>query len=365
LPPRLNNVGMLFHRMGFRLPDSDDNGKLTLKVIPAHGIMDATSISASLEARRDPDADVGTSRSTMGIREIELVGGTSIDDHLSAQYMFLPSNDSGEAELEDIEVQANRGTPAQQFSVRAGKLQTFLWQKGNHGSMTPSMPLILDEQPMAPVGDFAGFALGAKQIGVEAGYTLTSLDKGRVRSTLLSAAVLNGVTETGDAAARNTTDGADVLLQGYELVGSRNNVGAFYYKGRTVVDAAGALLPSGPFRDHFDRTGLVGTVSPMDWFELTGGAMTGKDRSEQLGRDVTTRGGYVEATGSIRPHWTATYRWDQLDPDKDTGGDLIRGDALSTSCQVWDHLLLSGEYQQLHMGDSRPHSLLGVLRLVY
>jgi hypothetical protein len=365
LPPRLNNVGALFHRYGFRLPDADENGTLILKMIPAHGIMDATSISAQFEARHDPEAEPGTSRTTMALGEVEFVGGTSIGDHLSGQYMFLPHNAEGETELEDFEVQANVGQPGSQFSVRGGKMQTFLWQKGNHGSVTPSMPLILDEEPMVPVGDFAGFALGTKEIGVEAGYTHTSLNKGRVLATMLSAAALNGVTEDGMAASRNPTDGVDILLQAYELIGSRNTIGVFYYNGRTIVDAEGLLLPPGPFHDRFHRTGFLGSFAPVERFELTAGAMTGNDHSEQLGTVVTTRGGYVEATGTILTQWVATWRWEVLDPDKDVSNDEIHADVLATTYQLWDHLLLQAEYRQLREPMDRPHTILGIIRLVY
>lgn len=365
LPPRLNNVGMLFRRAGFRMPDADENGNLVLKAIPAHGITDAVSLSAEFVARREPAPEPGTNRGTMGIDEVELVAGTAIDDHVSAQLMFLPQNGEGKAELEDIEAQVNFGLPSRQFVVRAGKMQTLLWQKGNHGSITPSLPLVLDEEPTGPVGGFGGLALGVKQVGVEAGYTFTQLKKGKVLATLVSAAVLNGVTGSGEAASRDPTGGVDVLLQAYELFGSRNTAGAFYYSGRTLIDAEGALVPPGPFRERFKRGGFLTSISPVEWLELAGSGVIGTDRSGELGRDVRTRGGYLEATGSIRPHWTATYRWEQLDPDTDTGGDLLRANVLATSCQVWDSVLLSAEYRQVRQGESKPHGILGVVRLVF
>lgn len=366
LPPRLNNVGMLFRRAGFRLPDSDENGKLTLKMISAHGIGDAASLSANLDARHDPEAnEPGTSRSTMSLGELELVAGTAIDDHLSTQLMFVPHSDEGEVEVEDYEAQANVGKPAHQFSVRAGLMQTLLWQKANHGSLTPSAPLVLDEEPVAPVGDFRGFTLGAKQVGVEGGYTFTRLQGGHVLATMLSVAALNGVRQDGAGASRNPTDGVDVLVQGYALVGSRNTIGAFYYNGRTAVDPEGLLPSPGPFKDRFDRAGVVASVSPVERVELTGSVVGGKDRSEQLPSDVSSLGGYVELTGSIMPHWLATYRWEQIDPDRDTGGDLVHANVVATSCQLWEHLLLSAEYRELREAGQRPHSLLARARLIY
>ena len=365
LPPRLNNVGMVFRRMGFRLPDADENGNLTTQMISAQGIGDALSLSADFRVRHDSEAEVGTSRSTMELGEIELVAGSAIGDHLSAQMMFLPRSEEGEAELEDIETQANGGSPRHQASVRAGLLQTFLWQKAGHGRLTPSMPLVLSEEPAAPVGDFAGFALGVKQVGVEAGYTLTKLQGGKLQSTMLSASVLNGVSADGMAANRNPTDGVDVLLQALHLFGSRNTVGALYYHGRTVVDPEGLLPVPGPFKDHFDREGLIASYAPVEWLELLGSAVAGKDRADQLGRTVSTLGGYAEVTGTFREHWIGTYRWEQLDPDRDSDGDLVHAHVLATTCQVWDYLLLSAEYRKLITSDGRPYELLAVVRLTY
>ncbi|HET7224798.1 MAG TPA: hypothetical protein VFK69_03700 [Candidatus Eisenbacteria bacterium] len=365
MPPRLNNVGILFRRFGFRLPDSDESGKLVLKTLPAHGIGDAFAVAADVGASEQPEADPGTSRSSLQFGEVALLGGTSIDDHLSAQMVFLPRNGEGSSELEDAELMANGGAPGSQFSARAGICEPFLWQKANHGSLTASLPLVFDESPAAPVGDFGGLQLGQNQTEVEAGYTFTKLAKGHVLATLLSAALLNGVTETGDAADRNPTDGADVLVQGLELIGSRNTLGGFYYHGRTVVDPLGELAPPGPFRERFDRYGAMGSFSPIDRLDILGSVVGGNDKSQQLDRTVNMLGEYVEVTGELMPHWVLVYRWDEVDPDRDTGGDLVRADVISSTYQLWDHLFLTAEWQQLRVADTKPHSILADIRLIY
>lgn len=116
---------------------------------------------------------------------------------------------------------------------RGGLMQTYLWQKANHGSLTLSTPLLFAPRAVEGVGPFEGFGLGANQIGAEAGYMFNSLKDGRLRSTMLTAAVLNGVDLDGERAIRNTTAGADVYLQALQLLGDRNTLGAFYYRGRT------------------------------------------------------------------------------------------------------------------------------------
>lgn len=51
LPPRLNNVGILFRKLGFRMPDADDQGRFIIKAVPAHDIGEAASIVANVAGR--------------------------------------------------------------------------------------------------------------------------------------------------------------------------------------------------------------------------------------------------------------------------------------------------------------------------
>ena len=208
LPPRLNNTGMLFRRFGFRLPDADESGKLTLNTIPAHSISDAASLVAEFDGRWDQIVGPGESKSTLEMGEVAVVAGTSVAKHLSAQAVFLPRNSEGGAELEGAEMQGNFGAPGGQWTVRAGLLEPNLWMKGTHGTITLEGPLVFGETSSVPVGDFGGFGLGHNQVGVEGGFTYTRLHKGKMCATMLTAAILNGVDGAGDPASRNATDGA-------------------------------------------------------------------------------------------------------------------------------------------------------------
>ena len=64
LPPRLNNVGIAFRKLGFRMPDADDEGRFTIKTVPAQSIGDAMSIAADVAARHDKEAAPGEGRTT-------------------------------------------------------------------------------------------------------------------------------------------------------------------------------------------------------------------------------------------------------------------------------------------------------------
>jgi hypothetical protein len=365
MPPRLNNVGWLFRRFGFRLPDSDDSGKFVLKVAPAHGIGDAAAMIAGFALRNDPTAEPGTTRTTLQMSEVAVIAGSAIGEHFSTQAIFIPRSTEGEVGLEDIELQGNYGTPESQGSLRAGLAQTNLWHKANDGALTLSSPMIFDEAPIGSVGDFAGFSLGAKQVEVEAGYTMTKLDKGKINSTMLSAAVLNGVQQDGSTATRNTTDGVDIFLQAHELWGSRNTVGAFYYHGRTLIDAASALDPPGPFKDTYTRYGVLGNYSPVECADIVASYTAGQDSSAQLGRIVKNHGVFAELDLTLLSNLVGVYRWEAVTPDQDDDAGVLHANVLSSTCQIEDNLFLTLEYQEAGTATQKSHSIVGLVRIIY
>ena len=365
MPPRLNNVGMVFRRLGFRLPDSDEEGKLKINMIPAHGIGEALALQTILNGVGDQVSVPGENRGSLQLAEVGLIGGVPIDEHLSTSLIYLLRNDEGQSELEDVEVQGNFGSPGGQFSVRGGLAETFNWQKAGIGVLTYSTPIVLGEDPVGPVGNFAGFGLGVKQVEAEVGYTKTSLNKGKIMSTMLSAAALNGVNADGSAADRNPAGGIDVLLQATQLFGSQNTAGAFYYHGRTVVDPEGILPAPGPFENKFTRYGVLGNYAPRDWIEVAGSYVDGQDESAELGVTTRMRGGYVELVGHPTDHLIGVYRWEQADPDRSTGGDLVRADVFSATYQALMHAFFTGEYRQVKEGDVSTHGWIASLRFIY
>ena len=358
LPPRLNNFGMVFRRLGFRMPDSDEDGKLLIKSIPAHGIGDAASLSANVAFHHDQTPEEGSS-STFSLGEVELVAGTAIGDSLSTQVMFVPWNDDGEVELEDAELQFNAGNPRHQFMARGGLMQTLYWQKANHGALTQSVPLIFDESAVQGVGDFAGFGLGRKLIGVEAGYLFSKLNDGRLTSTMASVGVYNGVNQEGERTLRNTTGGADVLVQVVQLFGLRNTFGAFYYRGRTALESTGEPTV------RFDRYGVTGNYLLFKRLDIVAGVVLGKDRDGLLGTDVKMGGLYGELSVDLMKRWIGVYRFDLVDPDRDQTGDTVRDHVLSTTFQATEHLYLTAEYRRLHQPAATNNSVVVNLRLVY
>ena len=365
LPPRLNNVGILFRKLGFRLPDADDEGRLIIKPAPAHDLGQAASIVADFAGRRDKEADLGESRSTFELAEVELVAGLAIGDRMSAQAMFVPWED-GEVELENAEVQFNSGSARHQVVARGGLLQTYAWQKPTHGRLTLSTPLLFDSRAVSGVGPFEGFGLGVNQIGAELGYVFSRLHDGRLNSTMVTAALLNGVDHEGEQALRNTTDGMDVYVQGLQLYGERQTIGGFYYRGRSFLGAdpdEGLLAPD---RQRFTRYGAMGNYLLLKRFDVVAGGALGWDRSPVRVADVRFGGFFSEVDAQITPAWIGVYRFDRVDPNRDEPGDSASAHTLSTTFRADQHLYLTGEYQRRRLVNAdKPWAVIVSARLAY
>ena len=365
LPPRLNNVGIAFRRLGFRMPDADEEGRFLIKTIPAHGIGDAASLAAGIAARRDKQAEPGANRTSFELSEVELVAGTAIGNNVSAQAMFVPWDD-GEVELENAEVQFNVGSARHQFLARGGLMQTYLWQKANHGSLTLSTPLLFAPRAVKGVEPFGGFGLGVKQIGAEVGYLLNRLKDGRLRSTMLTAAVLNGVNQEGEGAIRNTTGGADVYLQALQLFGDRNTIGGFYYRGRSfLAPEPEEGLPDGS-KQRFARYGFFGNYLLLNRLDVVAGGALGWDRSPLRSDDVRFAGLFAEVDARLTPRWIGVYRFDIVDPTRDESGETVRAHTLSSTFKADDHLYLTGEYRWVRRrADDKDWAFVVNARLIY
>lgn len=363
LPPRLNNVGILFRKLGFRLPDADDQGRLIIKPVAAHDIGDAASIVADVAGRRDNEAPADGARTTLELSEVELVAGTAIGDRVSVQAMFVPWED-GEVALENVEAQFNGGTARHQVFARGGLLQTYLWQKATHGRLTVSTPLLFDSRAVEGIGSFEGFGLGVSQIGAEVGYLFDRLHDGRLRSTMLTAAVLNGVDRAGEAARRNTTTGADVYLQALQLFGDRHTIGGFYYRGRSGFGLDGGVLD--PARQRFARYGAIGNYLLFKRVDVLAGGAFGWDRSPLRVDDVRFGGLFTEFDAQLAARLVGVYRFDRVDPNRDEDGDAATAHTFSATLRADDHLYLTGEYQRRRLVTAdKPWTILLSARLVY
>lgn len=361
-PPRLNNVGLVFRRMGFRLPDSDDDGNLIFKTPELPSAVAFGSIIADLAFEVDKAAPSETeNRTNLTLGEVALFSAHALPSNLSYWLLFIPRNDEGGAELEFGEMQYNMGKATDTMHFRGGEFLTLWWQKVGDEKITLSAPLALDEASPGSIGSFAGLGLGAKQSGAELGYTHNRLVDGKLSSTILAATVLNGVNGEGESALRRSGDGLDFLVQGYQLFGSANNVGGFYYHGNTKFADEDAEYA---YKNTFDKYGVVGNYYIGGHFGAIGGLIGGKDKSTELGQTINNRGWFIEADVSATPKWSFSYRHDGLDPDTDFSGDYVKADTLSTRFHAVDNVLLTLEYHSVRT-DETDWIVAGEVKLAY
>jgi hypothetical protein len=363
-PPRLNNVGMVYRRAGFRLPDADDNGKLMLKTVAAHTIGEAAAVAGQIDwtmLQKQDAAAEGVSQSTAQLSEVEIIAGTAAGEHYSAQILYPIYDDEAGSHVENFEAQGNWGRPDNQVIVRAGLAQTMLWQKGGHGATTLSAPLVLDEAAPSAIGGFAGPGLGTMLPLVEVGWMGSKLNAGKLTSTMASVALTNGYMADGSGARTHSGDGTDVMAQATQLFGSRNTANVFYYKGHTRYDIGEETFHT----DLFNRYGVTGNYQLIDPIDVTAGFVGGQDESSELGATIKTTGYYAELTGAVSPRWIATYRYDAVDPNTDVSEDTIKGNTLSTSFLLDEAVFLQAEYRELQAGGAKSHQIVGRIRFVY
>ena len=231
--------------------------------------------------------------------------------------------------------------------------------------MTLSTPLLFEPAAVQAVGPFNGFGLGVSQVGAELGYAFTRLNEGRLTSTLLTAALLNGVNREGEMALRNTSDGTDVYLQTLQLFGERNTVGAFYYRGRSSLAEPGDQATE-QLQQRFARYGVMGNYVVLKRLDLVGGGAFGWDRSPIRSGDVRFGGVFGEIDAQLTPKWIGVYRFDRVDPNRDEDGDASTAHTLSTTVRADDHLYLTGEYQSRRLVDGdKQWAVIGSVRLVF
>lgn len=361
-PPRLNNVGLVFRRMGFRMPDADDDGNLIFKTPDLSSAVGFGSIIADLEFEHDKNAPSETeSRTNFSLGEVAVFSAHALPSHLSYWLLFIPRNDEGGAELEFGEMQYNMGKATDTVHLRGGEFLTLWWQKVGDEKITLTAPLAFDEGFPAAIGSFAGLGIGAKQSGAELGYTHNRLVDGKLSSTMLAVTLLNGVNAEGESALRRSGDNLDFLAQGYHLFGSANSVGGFYYHGNTKFadeDAEAA------YKDTIDRYGLVGNYYIAGRIGALGGLIGGKDKSTELGATINNRGWFLEADVSATPEWSFSYRHDDFDPDTDLSGNNIKADTISTRYHVVDNVLLTLEYHS-ERAEETDYSVLAEVKLAY
>jgi len=345
VPPRLNNVGLAFRRMGFRLPDEEE-GKLIFKGLPARGPFDTTSLITDFRAN-----DRKSSPSQFELHEFELFSGGNLGKNGS--YITEFEFEDGEWEWDMAEGQYNVGTPERSLIVRAGRIAPLLWEKGNHQRLTISRPLIFNQR--VPAGSFPGFRLRDTLVGIEIGGAQHKLsEEGQLRSTFAALSIFNGVNAEGEPGSGDDNESKDIMAQIVHLWGESNTVGALWYHGTGLGEDDPATPADESSRDRFNRFVVAGNFRTPDGTDFVAGWMRGRESSSGVGGigGVSSEGFYVEVDHSLAEKAVGVLRWDNFDPDTGVTGNTRRGLTLGMTYQPADNLLLRFEYQGHRTGDA-------------
>ena len=337
LPPRLNNLGITFKRLGYRLPDVDDQGRLVLKDKPSQSLLENFSLIGDIRLEKFRGKPT-----PLSMHEVELVGGGTAGPHLS--FSTEVAWEAGEFSLDRYDAQVLLGRPEANFTARFGQVAPLLWDKFGSQRLGIARASVLNRR--VPVGAFVGYRPRDPMEGLELGVNLTraAAEGGTMRSTFLSLGLYNGLTQAGNDFGENNGS-KDVLAQVLHLFGEANTIGALWYHGKATKIGTTA------FDDTYSRFGVFGNYVLGHGADVLGGFMTGRDEAtiSTIGR-ISSRSWFLELDQTIAPRTAAFFRYDRFEPRRPEASVTVGGPTLGVACQALDHLLLTGEYTGQKVG---------------
>jgi len=353
LPPRLNNLGLTFKRLGYRLPDTNEDGRLVLQDKPSRSLGDNFALIGDFRvegARGQP--------TPLSMHEFELVGAGTAGAHLS--FAAEVAWEEGEFEMEGYEGQLLLGRPDMNLTARVGLVNPLLWDKWGHQRLGVARAHLLNRR--VPVGEFAGFRPRDMQEGVELGLNLIRVGEtgGALRTTFLSVGVYNGLSPAGPELGERD-DAKDVMVQAVQLWGESHTVGAFWYRG-SVTD-----IGDPAFDDRYHRWALFGNYEMRPGTDVLAGYMGGRDSTtDQTLRRVSSRSWFLELDQTLVPGAVAFVRYDRFEPRKSVDSVRRSGPTVGIAGQPFDHLLLTAEYTGQRVGSgTRSRDIVLRLILIY
>jgi hypothetical protein len=339
VPPRLNNLGITFKRLGYRMPDADDEGKLVLKQKPSHGALD--DFSAVGDFRGESHRGEPT---TFAVDEVLGFGAGSLGSHLS--YNLIVPWEGDAFSLEVAEAQVLLGKPTSNATVRFGKIAPLLWDKGDDTRLGISEALAFST-PVA-AGEWEGSALVEPRLGAELGFSLNRLHEGAFRNTFVAVSAFNRLqpeVNVPPEGGQNNGGLKDVLVQALHLWGGSNTIGGLWYHGK-VYD-----IPALGFEDQVDRWALMANYRFKSGTDIVANYTGGTDDSTdpEVGR-VKSLGWWVQVDQAIGQRAVASVRYDRFEPNRADASLDVRGPTVAFTYHVLDNLILAAEYQGLQVG---------------
>lgn len=339
VPPRLNNIGIAFKRLGYRMPDVDDDGRLILQDKPSKSVFEDFSLVGDFRGE-----SVRGEPALFKLDEVEVMGAGAVGKKLS--YSAQVAWEDGEFMLEGVEGQLLLGRPGLNVTTRFGVVAPLIWDKFGHWRLGISQAAL--PHLRVPAGEFSGFRLHDRARGVEVGLNVNRMgtEGGNLRSTFVAAGIYNGLSQGEDGVAfEENNDFKDTMLQVVHLWGDSNTVGALWYRGR-VTD-----IGEEAFEDRFDRVSVFGNYRFPSGTDILAGLSAGRDDTTAfaLGR-IDSRSSFLELNQAIGAKTSALVRYDRFEPNRDLADSDLRGPTIGVTHQLLDNLLVTGEYQGLRRG---------------
>lgn len=352
LPPRLNNLGLTFKRLGFRLPDSNEEGKLVFQDPPSRSLLENFALKSDFRVEKFRDKFT-----PLSMHEVELMGGGTAGTHLS--YSTEVAWEAGEFAMDNYEGQLLFGRPETTFTARFGLLNPLLWDKFGHQRLGIARADVLNRR--VPVGAFVGYRPRDNSEGVELGVNLVRLgaEGGGMRSTFLSVGIYNGLKQSGNDFGENNGS-KDIMAQVLHAWGENHTIGALWYRGKTTNIGAS----SSAFSDTYSRWGVFGNYALRPGSDVLGGFMVGRDdaTASTIGR-ISSRSWFLEASQTIAPLTAVFARYDRFEPRRPLESSIRRGFTVGVASQPLESLIVTGEYSGPKVGTGiRARDL--VLRVV-
>lgn len=296
--PKLNNMGFMFRRLGYRMP-GEVTGDTEAKKVDFTNYL---AFANRFEYRgKSPafkgDSDLGAFNSSGGFRyhDVKLFGAGPVDDHWS---LFVEANlgdDGGFGVAENAFMTYRTGKNVEHFAtVKIGQFHTL------DGIGPFDRPLVVG-RPLPLTMLVNGFSLAnniSDQRGVQLG--LTS------KNNHVLGSIMNGVTMTGEGTpedlggqqVQDTNSAKDFLLQAYHIFDAEgSSVGGFIYQGTTRFQPT----PADPvFEDKFHQVGIGGSYFFNPRVTVLGALTAGK-HDKPAGGSFNDRSHYVEADFAAAP----------------------------------------------------------------
>lgn len=319
--PRLNKVGYMFRRAGFRWPD--DIGK----EVEIKNIGDFIAMRGRLRYEYNDSRKAGAvTKSDNGFQGSGITlypAAGALDKTYASEFELSFEADEEVVEVENAYGKGTWGKPDLFFTLKGGIFHPFEGAGASDRPIGNFRPLF--QGNAANNGQSTLFTIwGIDQLGLETGVSY--------KDSHLTVTVFNGINgESGKVKAleKDKDDAKDIQLLFNQFIGD----GAFslyYYNGTAIIN--GPVVSTATWKNSFQRFALYAYYPLFKKLDLLAGYMRGKDDAATGAENQDTQkdgifhseGFFLGLESIIHPHCTLTTRFDYYDPSQDKPNNTKR-----------------------------------------